>query len=376
MNSKIKQYFIFLINLPLYYISCFIPKNKDVWIFGAWFGNKYADNSKALFEYVNKHDKKIKAIWLTKDKNIIIQLQKLKLKVYHTYSLKGYYYSAIAKFTFVSTDINDINQFVSAKSIKVQLWHGTPLKKIMHDSNKVTKNKWRHFLKRLILPISTRKYQYLLSPSEKINKKLFSAFRIENIIVQGYPRNDILFNNNKEQIITFLPTHRGKGNGKIQNLFNSFNSTKINAFLKEKGYKLLIKPHYYDLQNIKIEETKHINIVKNDIDLYSLLSKTTILITDYSSVYFDFLLLDRPILFTPFDIKEYINKDRELYYNYDEVTPGPKCKNWDEVMSEIEIALNGQDNYRADRERVTNYFNHYKDGNSSKRVYRFFKKLD
>ncbi len=376
MNPKIKQFFIFLINLPLYYIAYFIPQNKDVWVFGAWFGRKYADNSKALFEYVNKHDKDIKAIWLTTDKDIIAQLHKLEFKVFHTYSLKGYYYAAVAKFTFVSSGIYDINRFVSAKSIKVQLWHGTPLKKIMNDRNKVAQNKLVHFLKRLILPFGTRKYQYLLSPSEKINKNLLSAFGIENIIVKGYPRNDILFSNNKEKIITFLPTHRGEGNGRIQNLFKSFNTKKINSFLEEKGYKLLIKPHYYDLKYCTIEETKHINIVKNNIDLYSLLSKTTILITDYSSVYFDFLLLDRPILFTPFDIKEYINKDRELYYNYNEVTPGPKCKNWDEVMNEIEKVLNGQDNYKTDREKVANYFNQYKDGDSSKRVYEFFKKID
>ena len=376
MNSKLKQYFIYIINLPFYYISCFIPQNKDVWVFGSWFGRKYADNSKALFEYVNKHDKKIKAIWLTRDNDIISQLQKLELKVYHTYSLKGYYYSAIAKYTFVSTGIYDINRFVSAKSIKVQLWHGTPLKKIMNDRENIAQKKWVDCFKQLLLPIGTRKYQYLLSPSENINEILFSAFGIENIIVKGYPRNDILFDSNKEKIITFLPTHRGEGDGKIQNLFKSFNADKINIFFKKIGYKLIIKPHYYDIKNIEIEESQYIKIAGNDIDLYSLLSKTAILVTDYSSVYFDFLLLDRPILFTPFDIKEYINNDRGLYYNYDEVTPGPKCSSWNEVMIEIEKVLNGQDTYKVERDRVCNYFNHYKDGSSSRRVYNLFKELD
>jgi len=379
IRERIYRYLVYIINLPLYYISYLLPKNKNVWIFGSWFGEKYADNSKALFEFVNKHDKEILAVWLTQSKTVFRDLNQKGLNVYYTYSLFGYYYSDIAKFIFVSTGMHDVNRFVSSNNIKVQLWHGTPLKKIMNDDKLVIDKKKSHTLKQIFTPFNTIKYQYLLSSSENINNHLISAFgnKIKNIIVEGYPRNDMLFGiNNKEKTITFLPTHRGEGEGGIQNIFQSFDSNEFDSFLEKRSCRLLIKPHFYDLNNITLETTEHINILKEDVDLYQLLSKTDILITDYSSVYFDFLLLDRPVIFTPFDIKEYINKDRQLYYDYNEVTPGPKCKNWDEVLIELDKILKSEDGYKKERQQVNDYFNKYKDGNSSKRVYEFFKNLN
>jgi CDP-glycerol glycerophosphotransferase (TagB/SpsB family) len=379
ITDRIIRYFTYIINLPLYYISFFIPKNKNIWVFGAWFGEKYADNSKALFEFVNRHDKEILTVWLTQSQTVFRFLKQKGMNVHYTYSLKGYYYSAIAKFVFVSTGMHDVNRFVSSNNIKVQLWHGTPLKKIMNDVGDVLINRKLLLLfKKIFMPFDFNSYKYLLSSAYNINDSLNSAFldKIENIIVKGYPRNDQLFSCKKESVITFLPTHRGEGNGGIQQIFNSFDSIKVNSFLIKNNYKLVIKPHFYDLDNVNVVESKTISVIKEDIDLYELLSKTDILITDYSSVYFDFLLLDRPIIFTPFDMKEYINKDRELYYDYDKVTPGPRCMDWNEVMNEIEKLMNGEDNYRGERKKTNNYFNKYQDGNSSKRVYEFFKNMN
>ena len=380
MKDLIYRYLIYIINLPLYYISFLFPKKNNIWIFGAWFGEKYSDNSKSIFEYVNKHDKAIVAIWLTQSKTVFNKLRNKGYKVYYTYSFFGYYYSAIARYVFVSTGMHDVNRFVSTNNIKIQLWHGTPLKKIMHDDKFVSNKKKIHILKKIFTPFNHLKYDYLLSASENVNNHLKSAFgnKIENIIVKGYPRNDMLFFGgiNNEKVITFLPTHRGEGKGSIDNIFQSFDFEGYNNFLQERACKLLIKPHFYDLNNIAFATTKNINILKGDIDLYQLLSNTDILITDYSSVYFDFLLLDRPVIFTPFDIKEYLSNDREMYYEYDKVTPGPKCKDWGQVFIELDMILKGKDGYKKDRQKINDYFNKYKDGNSSRRVYDFFKNLN
>ena len=375
---RVIKYLVYIINLPLYYISYICPKNRDVWVFGSWFGLKYADNSKALFEFVNKYDKKISAIWLTQSQSVLKDLTQRGLNVHYAYSLKGYYYSAIAKIVFVSTGMHDVNRFVSSNNIRVQLWHGTPLKKIMNDvENELTENKLLSLLKKIFMPYDFNSYKYLLSSTNNINDSLSSAFsdKIENIIVKGYPRNDQLFSCKRERIITFLPTHRGEGDGAIKQIFNSFDSIKIDSFLDKNNYKLKIKPHFYDLKNISVIESKAISVIKEDVDLYQLLSKTDILITDYSSVYFDFLLLDRPIIFSAFDIEEYITKERQLYYNYNDITPGPKCRNWNEVISEIDNIINGEDKYQNNREEMLEYFNKYKDSNSSRRVYEFFKNL-
>jgi CDP-glycerol glycerophosphotransferase (TagB/SpsB family) len=378
MNKEIIiRYLIYIINIPLYYISYLFPKNKNIWIFGAWFGEKYTDNSKVLFEYVNKNDDKIKPIWLTRNTSVYNQLKNRGFKVYYSYSIYGYYYTAISDYIFVSTGMHDVNRFVATSINKIQLWHGTPLKKILKDVETQNESLFVIFTKLFLFPFNVPKYKFLLSSSENINNNLSTSFgdMVRDILVLGYPRNDNLFNKSVTKTIIFLPTHRQQGNMDIKYIFDSFDSSKINKFLLKNNYRLYIKLHYYDLENISVKDLSNIKFITEDLDLYDFLSKTHILITDYSSVYFDFLLLNRPIIFTPFDIDEYISKDRELYYDYDKVTPGPKCKNWDEVIDEINEIISGKDEYQENRQEVNNNFNRYKDSNSSKRIYEYIKSL-
>ena len=111
IKYRIIRYLTYIINIPLYYLSFFIPKNKNIWVFGAWFGKKYSDNSKALFEYVNKNDKEIFAVWLTESKTVFRDLNQKGFNVHYTYSFKGYFYSAVAKFNFVSSGMSDVNRY-------------------------------------------------------------------------------------------------------------------------------------------------------------------------------------------------------------------------------------------------------------------------
>jgi len=94
-------------------------------------------------------------------------------------------------------------------------------------------------------------------------------------------------------------------------------------------------------------------------DINNILKLTDILITDYSSIYFDYLLLDKPIIFAPFDFEDYLVKDRELYYNYDEVTPGPKARNWNEVLISLKEAIENPEKYKKEREKIKNIFHKY-----------------
>ena len=94
-----------------------------------------------------------------------------------------------------------------------------------------------------------------------------------------------------------------------------------------------------------------------------------LLITDLSSILFDYLLLDKPIVFSAFDMDTYIKRDRELYYRYEEITPGPKGENWTEVMQHVLELLNDPSIYEEERAQIKNRFNTYHDGSSSERVY-------
>jgi CDP-glycerol glycerophosphotransferase (TagB/SpsB family) len=169
-----------------------------------------------------------------------------------------------------------------------------------------------------------------------------------------------------------MPTHRQGGETSLAYLLNDLKS--VNSRLAELHVILLVKVHRFHLGEVRLLDRSLSNVlfVKDediDQDIYNILSETDLLITDYSSVYFDYLLLNKPIIFAPFDIDSYIASERPLYYNYADVTPGPKARNWDEVIKCIEAIVRKSDVYEEQRLKVDSVFNAYHDGYSSQRVY-------
>ena len=92
------------------------------------------------------------------------------------------------------------------------------------------------------------------------------------------------------------------------------------------------------------------------IDTNELLKRADILISDYSSVTADFLLLNRPIIYYCFDLQNYLNEDRDVYWSYDFITPGPKAKKYVELQNDLVDILSGKDEYKKDRSQVLNMF--------------------
>jgi len=380
--------FEIIYGLLLYYFSFIIKKDKNVWVFGAWFGKAYNDNSRYLFEYVSNNLKDIKAIWLSTDKEVITYLNSLGYKAYHTYSLKGIYYSLKAYFGVVITGKNDINRFVPPKYY-INLWHGTPLKKIVYDDKFFRKKHsklYRKIIYSIFMPYAKHNYNknfYITARGELEQKNLASAFNVEldRVWITGLMRDSILFNSkefNKEQTkIIYLPTHRNQGTTKIEILSEeTFN--KLDKKLKALNARLYIKLHFYHLKNLSfIDKFENIIFIKPnvDFDLYYFLKKIDILITDYSSVFFDFLITQKPIIFFPYDLKDYLTKDRELYYDYNQITPGPKCKNWEEVFEWIEKFKTNPKLYEDDRKAIFEKFYKFKDDKAIERVLKCMKSL-
>jgi len=111
------------------------------------------------------------------------------------------------------------------------------------------------------------------------------------------------------------------------------------------------------------------------LDLYQVLPYTDVLITDYSSIYFDYLLLDKPIIFTPSDIEDYSRNRGLLLEPYDYWTPGPKCYDQDTLQYEISKSINDCEYYQRERLELKNIFHKYQDGKSTKRVTQFIERL-
>ena len=370
------KFILKIIFIPLYIINFFIPKNKNIWIFGSWSGKKYNDNSRALYEYVCGK-KNIKAIWLTKNKKIFKNLKKEKKLCYPFYSLQGIYYSIVAGVAIMSTSYVDLNLttfLFSRKTKLIQLWHGTPLKQMDLKAGNVLEK----IIRFIFLTYLGREYDLIVSATTKniaIYEKVFNINR-NKIKILGQPRNDIIFhksnnflcnNQNIDKIFLYMPTWRNYkcdlfiDHGFILNNFDDF-------LIKNRSI-LIVKVHPNDTKKYKyLVKSKNIIFQTNIDDIYPILQNIDVLLTDYSSIYVDFLLLNKPIIFTPFDFEKY-NKENGFYYNYNKITPGPKARNWDGVINSMQDIINGIDSYRKRRMKINYIFNKYQDDNSAKRVY-------
>ncbi len=372
--------------------SYFITKDPDIWVFGAIRGEKYMDNAKYLFEYVNANTE-IVAVWLSNDLDVISQLNTKGYKAFNMHSKEGLAYAMRAKIAVIThrgvNEKSDLPFYAFTKKTKIiQLWHGIPLKKIafddkihsfIQDESKLI-YKVKQQIKRIFFPYTDYVNHPALIPAlSSETKKIFSqAFRIDpnKVVITGYPRNDFMVQSvdRSQEIsnIIYMPTFRDEsGSGFDLFMDYDFKVDELDSFFQEKGIKLYIKLHPFNQPTTamlkEIESSKNIVFLEVD-DIYEVLHTFDMLITDYSSIYFDFLLLDRPIIFAPFDKEIYLKKDREFYFDYDEVTPGPKAENWYEVIDSIAIFLDNPDKFKTQRISMKSKFHSYADNQSSKRI--------
>ncbi len=282
--------------------------------------------------------------------------------------------------------------------INIELWHGFPLKGManMDVEEKATpediSNYWRHV--DLIMSYSNL-YNTLLNACMGANIKQYR--------ITGMPRNDMLLsptsrqklsklmklNLQEKRVMFYMPTFRQSadpndidGTKSWDNVFglDYFNDTEFNQFLKDNQIVLVIKLHPYEESIIKnqVNVLGHgdVHLLTNDMlngsqtDLYEILGGSDALITDYSSVYFDYLLLNKPIIFTPIDLEQYRAKRGFLLEPYDFWTPGPKVFDQQSLQKAILESLSDSDYYRKERAQITDMVHTYKDTRSSERVWK------
>lgn len=382
---------------PINYISYIFPRDKSIWVFGAWRGHRYSDNSRYLFEYVLKNEKEVQPIWLTRNREIIDLVRESGGEAYLVNSLKGIWFAFRASKTFINEGLDDVNVFGISGSQKIQLWHGSPLKKIGFDARNHfydQQNQNIQWIRKFkdINPFHrwTKKHaewDIVIAASNLTQSFLSSAFGLEisKVKVTGDPRGDVILSSNirtpnpiqqiqrqfsTPKIILYAPTFR---DGQY-NYFEEINLPELAEILELANAVLFIKLHfiYRDVweKQSDITQLERIHFLEDDLlmDINKFLPFTDVLITDYSSIYFDYLLLDRPIIFTPFDIDSYLS-ERGFYVDYFENTPGQKCETWDEIIDEIEnIIIHNQDNYVKERSKIRKIYHRYLDTDSCKRL--------
>ena len=365
MLGNVKKY------LNLYASAC---KSRDcnLMLFGAWFGKKYDDNPRYLFEYVVENCPDIKAVWMTEDPGVYQRLQAQNLPVCMSNTEEGKALAKSAKYIFTATgriDVGQDNLQYLGGAYYINLWHGLPLKKIMYDDeySEASKKNLKYYVRDLIEKIPYRHY-YVVSTSDAITDIYESAFRVKRsqILQLGQPRNDCFFRDHEnmyrtrfpgKKIILYMPTHRNEG-AVAMDMAKLLDLEKLNEICKQNDAVLLIKKHFYHAgePDVTAQYDCIFDITNEVTESQNLLDAAAVLITDYSSCYIDYLLLDRPIIFYNYDAENYQKNDRQLYFEYDEATPGAKCADYAAFETNLTDLLAGKDAYAGDRERVRDLF--------------------
>ena len=367
-----------LFGLPIWLISGLIPKQKNLWIFGAWYGNQYSDNSRAIFEKASNDCPEIQAIWFTRDPSIVTMLNELGYQTELSYSLRGFWLAMRAHSVFVSSGMVDVNQVAANAPRLVQLYHGIPIKKIGDDA-RAGFILVAYRIIRLFFPFVDPSYDYLVTSSPRMSKIFSTAYpHAKSFVELGLPRNDVLAQKNDrynetQKTIVYLPTFRANSS-KAMKIFENFSPELLQKILENSQSYFIIKLHPIQTKpNIDLSKYNRISFAEKSLNTYDLLKNASILITDYSSVYIDFLLTDRPIIHLANDLEEYCSKDRGLYFSFQEVAAGEVCKSWHELNTSLETHLSGSDEYYAKRKLLRDLFYLNTDAGATQRVLEYFK---
>ncbi|MGE8207375.1 CDP-glycerol glycerophosphotransferase family protein [Heyndrickxia sp. NPDC080065] len=361
--------------VTIWYLSKLIPKDKNLVIFGAENGRGFRGNPKYLFLEMVKNPE-LTCVWISKDPNTVSELREKGFQAFKHNSSKGIVYQLRAKLAIHSHSINDdFYKVLLGGAISYNTWHGVGLKKVW-GANKNTftykilheKSLIKRFFGKFVVKTNSAKTNYVVSTSEKVSSYYPETYLVkeENVLELGQVRNDIFFIDSEEdadvpsfikenKIITYMPTHRNFG--KIDTDINLvFDFQKMEQFCEETGYKFVIKRHMYSSGYIPKQFKHIIDISEDNIDPQFLLKYTDILLTDYSSCYTDYLLLDRPVAFYCYDLEKYLEKSNEMYHGYFDVTPGPKARTFPELLNDLKEYINDPSLYKDERQRVLNIF--------------------
>lgn len=377
-----------------YYKKMYRTLNVDdkLVIFEAFLGKQYACSPKAIYEAMIKDERFNDYVFVWVFRNPAVRRMEFKDKrtVIVKYNTRRYFrYYARAKYWITNWRLSEAI-IKKENQIFIQTWHGTPLKKIGIDleieGNATTSQKKGHAM----YLNDAKKYDYFISPSAFCTKVFASAFGLntlnkEHILIEtGYPRNDFLFRFTNEdiaeiknelhlptdkKIILYAPTWRD--NQHELGVGYTFDMTKyIKSFLDtvSDDFIVIMRLHYLVANQLDISEYKGKVFDYSRLDdINRLYVISDILITDYSSVFFDYANLLRPILFYMYDLEEYQSSVRDFYINLDEL-PGPILKDEKELLEAIENIEAITKNYREKYKLFNDKYNYLDDKDAGKRV--------
>lgn len=345
-----------------------IRPDSHIWLFSSTDNSHYNYNSRYLFEYVKENLPEITPLFVINDSELRNSLSSKYGKQYfiETESIQGIRQALSAGVWFTSAGLPAYGTGLHKKRLIINLWHGVPLKKIaLLDPN--LKKAARIYFKKIF----SENYTCILTTSHELIPLMARSFAVseDKIKVWGQPRNDGLFQKNDcreilgqlfpdlpeyTKTVLYAPTFRDYGQVQLFP-FKDFDQKQLEAFLDEKNMLLFIRTHVAERGSAAPYLGKRIRFLGNEQaeDVTGILNIFDCLITDYSSIYIDYLLTDKPMIFLPYDRQQYLD-GRGMNFDYDDVTPGPKPETFNDFLDALSPK---EDFWKSERTRVNRLFN-------------------
>ena len=345
-----------------------IRPDSHIWLFSSTDNSHYNYNSRYLFEYVKENLPEITPLFVINDPELRNSLSSKYGKQYfiETERIQGIRQALSAGVWFTSAGLPAYGTGLHKKRLIINLWHGVPLKKIaLLDPN--LKKAARIYFKKIF----SENYTCILTTSHELIPLMARSFAVseDKIKVWGQPRNDGLFQKNDcrkilgqlfpdlpeyTKTVLYAPTFRDYGQVQLFP-FKDFDQEQLEAFLEEKNMLLFIRTHVAEQGSAAPYLGKRIRFLGNEQaeDVTGILNIFDCLITDYSSIYIDYLLTDKPMIFLPYDRQQYLD-GRGMNFDYDDVTPGPKPETFNDFLDALSPK---EDFWKSERTRVNRLFN-------------------
>lgn len=368
-------------------------ENRTI-IFESFMGRGYSDSPKALYKAMTDDPRFADwaFMWAFKRPEDFESHPELQRATLVLYGSPGYYAAHARAKYWVTNSVAPAHMYPRDDQVYIQTWHGTPFKRLGADIAEESSANAKYTANEITLRYTRegQRLTYLLSPSGFTTEKFASAFGLssqeaaEKIVEEGYPRNDDLFHYTDERIvqirdeheipdgkkvILYAPTWRDNqhvsGLGYTLTLPVDFDKLKREL---EDEYVILFRAHYFVANEFDFERyggfIRNVSEVSDINDLYIV---SDMLVTDYSSVFFDYATLRRPILFYMYDLEEYVRDIRGFYFDLDEL-PGPVVKTEDEFVSAVRASDEPTTQLQERYDRFSERFAHRDDGYASQRV--------
>ncbi|NHN42711.1 hypothetical protein G9C85_13880 [Halorubellus sp. JP-L1] len=368
-------------------LSAWYGRDPSVWAFGARGGSAFVDNAKYLYLHAVEHHPEVRAVWLTRDRDVVTDLRDAGYDAHHVHSPRGVLVALRAGVVVLTEDFRDVNVAAVGGARIVQLWHGIPIKRIGWDAELPD---FPLAIRLCLGHLQRQVSQFVLTASD-LADVFASGLRIDRDAhaLAGYPRTDALRRSIPGEMVGvdgrvttrldraaedgallfYLPTYRGTDG---QGFDHHLDLDALEAFLAERDATLAVKPHPKESVDLDATGSRIVEIPP-DNDVYPLLRRADVLLTDYSSVAFDFLRVDRPIVFYPYDRERY-ERTRGFYVDYDAVTPGPVAEEFDALLDALADVLDDEDSpaddWQAERAAVRDRLFEHPDGDHAERTYR------